>query len=94
MKDFEDLERNLKIVVEKYINLFPSFERTENSVISRILFYEQNKKPFITDFNLHINKFIIENELTVTEKEKLNALTSKYERKLIYGFDFPSKLES
>lgn len=94
MKDFYDLENKLKEVVEKYSDRFPNFDGTENTILSRIKYYEENKKSIVTDFNLHIDKFISENELTVTEKDKLNALTSKYERKLIYGFNFPSDMEN
>lgn len=89
MKDFDDLENNLKEVVKKYSNSFPNFDGTENTIISRLKYYAENKKPIVTDFNLYINKFISENELTFTEKEKLNAMISKYERKLIYGINYP-----
>jgi len=91
MEKFKELESKLKIVVEKHIKSFPVFDGTENSVFKRLSHYEKNKKPFIIDFNFHIDIFIAENDLTITEKEKLNALTSKYESKLIYGFGFPQK---
>tara|TARA_B110000240_G_C13296528_1_gene366599 strand:+ start:173 stop:466 length:294 start_codon:yes stop_codon:yes gene_type:complete len=94
-KKIDLLDSELNSIVKKYENKAPNFEGDFKSTFDRFLHYNSIKTEFITELNLFINPFLLENEkeMSVSEKSYLNLMIKKHERNAIYGFSFPSDLE-
>jgi len=91
----DSLDSELNLIVQKYENKAPEFKGGFESMFDRFSYYNSIKKEFITEINSLIDPFLTENQskMSIREISYLNSIISKNERKVIYGFKFPSDLE-
>ena len=82
------LDTELKLLVEKYINILPEFNLGDDNInlISRMKYAEENK-----DFKNELD--IIKSNFELNNKN-IEFLFKMYKEKYIYGFNFPANLET
>tara|TARA_R110002072_G_C7851808_1_gene525733 strand:+ start:221 stop:490 length:270 start_codon:yes stop_codon:yes gene_type:complete len=87
MDKFKILENELQNVIDMYASYFINEGDSFKGILENIKLYEENKKNILKELNKPLDQFLLNHEqnMTISEKDKFNAIAKRYERKLIYN---------